>query len=240
MKKIVLLFTLIIFSAHWDSFGIGPKVNGDSIYNGAIDNGTSLAWMLETAEAFKKLPKKQSRSILFFAPTAEEAGLLGSAYYAENPVYPLAKTIAVINNDLMFPYGKTKDIMVTGFGQYELDDLLEVEAKKQDRYLLPDPNSHTGIFFRSDHFSFAKVDVPALYARSYHDHLEKGKEWMRTKEKEYLTQFYHKTIDEFREDWDLSGVVLDSQLLFNLAYKLSNSDVYPQWKPASELKNVKR
>ncbi|MFT4575944.1 MAG: Zn-dependent M28 family amino/carboxypeptidase [Polaribacter sp.] len=231
---------LIIFSAHWDSFGIGPKVAGDSIYNGAIDNGTSLAWMLETAKAFKKLKKKQSRSILFFAPTAEEAGLLGSAYYAENPIYPLSKTIAVINNDLMFPFGKTKDIMVTGFGQSELDDLLEVEAKKQDRYLLPDPNSHTGMFFRSDHFSFAKVGVPALYARSYHDHLEKGKKWMQQKEKDYLTKYYHKTTDEYSEDWDLSGVVLDSKLLFNLAYTLSNSGIYPQWKAASEFKNVRR
>ncbi|MDP3313789.1 M28 family peptidase [Lutibacter sp.] len=231
---------LIVISAHWDCFGIGPKVNGDSIYNGAIDNGTSLAWMLETAEAFTKLKKKQSRSILFFAPTAEEAGLLGSSYYTENPIYPLAKTIAVINNDLMFPYGKTKDVMVTGYGQSDLDDLLEIEAKKQDRYLLPDPNSHTGMFFRSDHFSFAKEGVPALFARSYHDHYEKGKEWMRAKEKEYLSDKYHKTTDEFEEDWDLSGVVLDSQLLFNLTYNLSNSNTYPKWKESSEFKNVKR
>ena len=231
---------LIIFSAHWDCFGIGPKVNGDSIYNGAIDNGTSLAWMLETAEAFKKLKKKPSRSILFFAPTAEEAGLLGSAYYVENPIYPLAKTIAVFNNDLMFPYGITKDVMVTGYGQSDLDDLLNVEAKKQDRYLLPDPNSHTGMFFRSDHFSFAKVGIPALFARSYHDHITNGKDWMRAKEKDYLSNKYHKTTDEVEEDWDLSGVVLDSQLLFNLSYNLSNSDVYPQWKETSEFKNVKR
>ncbi len=231
---------LLIFTAHWDCFGIGPKVDGDSIYNGAIDNGTSLAWLLETAEAFKKLKKTQSRSILFFAPTAEEAGLLGSSYYAENPIYPLAKTVAVINNDLMFPYGKTKDVMVIGYGQSELDDLLEIEAKKQDRYLLPDPNSHTGMFFRSDHFSFAKVGVPSLFARSYHDHLEKGKEWMRAKEKQYLSEKYHKTTDEYESDWDLSGVVLDSQLLFNLSYNLSNSDTYPQWKPGSEFKNIKR
>ena len=231
---------LIIFSAHWDCFGIGPKVDGDSIYNGAIDNGTSLAWMLETAEAFKKLNKKQSRSILFFSPTAEEAGLLGSSYYVENPVYPLAKTIAVINNDLMFPYGITKDVMVTGYGQSDLDDLLEIEAKKQNRYLLPDPNSHTGMFFRSDHFSFAKVGVPALFARSYHDHLEKGKDWMRAKEKDYLSNKYHKTTDEVESDWDLSGVVLDSQLLFNLSYNLSNSNIYPQWKESSEFKNIKR
>jgi Zn-dependent M28 family amino/carboxypeptidase len=231
---------LIIFSAHWDCFGIGPKVNGDSIYNGAIDNGTSLAWMLETAEAFKKLKKTQSRSILFFAPTAEEAGLLGSSYYVENPVYPLAKTVAVFNNDLMFPYGKTKDVMVTGYGQSDLDDLLEIEAKKQDRYLLPDPNSHTGMFFRSDHFSFAKVGIPALFARSYHDHYENGKEWMRAKEKDYLSNKYHKTTDEVEEDWDYSGVVLDSKLLFNLSYNLSNSDTYPQWKETSEFKNVKR
>ena len=231
---------LLVFTAHWDAFGIGPKVDGDSIYNGAIDNATSLAWLLETAEAFKKLPQKPARSILFFAPTAEEAGLLGSAYYAANPVYPLKNTIAVINNDLMFPFGETKDIMVTGFGQSELDDLLAVEAKKQNRYLLPDPNSHTGMFFRSDHFSFAKVGVPALYARSYHDHVTKGKAWMRAKEKDYLTNYYHKTIDEYQDDWDLSGVVLDSKLLFNLAYKLSNTEVYPQWKATSEFKNVQR
>ncbi len=231
---------LLIFSAHWDAFGIGPKVAGDSIYNGAIDNATSLAWMLETAEAFKQLPTKPERSILFFAPTAEEAGLLGSAYYAENPVYPLKNTVAVINNDLMFPFGETHDIMVTGYGQSELDDLLAVAAKKQGRYLLPDPNSHTGMFFRSDHFSFAKVGVPALYARSYHDHKTKGKAWMQAKEKDYLTNYYHKTIDAYQEDWDLSGVVLDSKLLFDLAYNLSNSNVYPQWKASSEFKNIQR
>jgi Zn-dependent M28 family amino/carboxypeptidase len=154
---------VIIYSAHWDHFGIGEPLNGDSIYNGAVDNGTSLAWMFEIAEAFTALKHKPKRSVAFFAPTAEENGLVGSAYYVQDPVFKLAKTVANINNDLMLPYGKMRDVMVTGYGQSELEDYVAQAAKMQGRYILPDPNPHTGMYFRSDHFSFAKVGVPSLF-----------------------------------------------------------------------------
>ncbi|MCT4614124.1 MAG: M28 family metallopeptidase [Marinifilaceae bacterium] len=230
---------VIIYSAHWDHLGIGPKLNGDSIYNGAVDNGTSLAWMLEIAEAFTKLEKKPRRSILFLAPTAEEQGILGSLYYVQNPVFPLSKTVANINNDLMLPYGRMKDIMVTGYGQSELDDYVNKLAKKQDRYVLPDPNPHTGMYFRSDHFRFAQYGIPSLFVRGNCDSREKGKEWMAKKEKEWLSNNYHKPQDQYENWWNLEGVVEDSKLLFELGYILSNESKFPKWNSNSEFKKIR-
>jgi Zn-dependent M28 family amino/carboxypeptidase len=228
----------IVYSAHWDHLGIGRKMNGDSIYNGAVDNGTSLAWMFEIARAFKAMPTPR-RSIVFLAPSAEESGLNGSAYYVSHPVFPLNKTVANINNDLMLPYGRMKDLMVTGYGQSELDDYAEEAAKEQGRYILPDPNPHTGMYYRADHFSFAKAGVPALFARGNSDHIEKGKDYMFKKEKDWLANNYHKPFDEYQDWWDLSGVKEDAQLMFRIGWKLANEDTFPKWKEGSEFKAIR-
>ena len=230
---------VIIYSGHWDHFGVGTPLNGDSIYNGAVDNGTTLAWMLEIAEAYIKLETKPERSIAFFAPTAEEQGLLGSAWYVEHPSFDLSKTVANINNDLMLYYGQMKDVMVTGYGQSELEDYLKEFADLQDRYILPDPNPETGMYFRGDQFSFAKVGVPGLYARGNCDSRARGKEWMQQKEKEWLANNYHKPTDQYDSIWDLSGVAEDAKLLFRVGLKLANESTFPGWKEGSEFKGIR-
>ena len=229
----------IFYTAHWDHLGIGPKMNGDSIYNGAVDNGTSLAWMFEIARAFKAMPQKPRRSIVFLAPSAEESGLNGSGYYVDHPIFPLDKTVANFNNDLMLPYGRMKDVMITGYGQSELEDYVAEAAKEQNRYILPDPNPQSGMYFRSDHFSFARVGVPALFARGNNDHIEKGKEYMKEKELYWLANHYHKPADEYEDWWDLTGVADDAELLFKVGWKIANTDKFPKWKDGSEFKNLR-
>lgn len=231
---------VIIYSSHWDHLGVGPVVNGDSIYNGAVDNGTSTAWMLEMAEAFMNLRKRPARSIMIFSPTAEEQGLIGSKYYAENPIYPLEKTVANINNDLLLPFGPYKDVMITGYGQSELEDYVEKFAIEYDRYIYPDPNPHTGMYYRADHFSFARVGVPALFARGNCDSREYGKEWALKMEKEWVNNYYHKQTDEYDpEIWNFEGIVDDAKLMFRIGYELSNSAEFPKWKEGSEFKSIR-
>lgn len=231
---------VIIYSAHWDHLGIGPALNGDSIYNGAVDNGTSLAWMLEIARAFTHLEQKPRRSILIFAPTAEEQGLLGAYHYVNNPAFPLDKTVANFNNDLMLPLGRMKDVMITGYGQSELDDLVYEAAKRQDRYVVPDPNPQTGMYYRADHFPFAKAGVPALFARGNTDHRLHGKAWAAEQEHLWLTNNYHKPTDEYdAETWDLEGIAEDARMAFYMGWKLANSSDFPAWKEGSEFKNIR-
>lgn len=231
----------IVYSAHWDHFGIGEEENGDSIYNGAVDNGTSLAWMIEIAKAFKSLGESPERSLVFLAPTAEEQGLLGSGWYVEHPVFPIEKTLASINNDLMLPIGRMKDVMVTGYSQSELDDLVARVAEKQDRYIFPDPNPQTGMYFRSDHFSFAKKGVPSLFIRGNCDSRENGKDWAAAKEKEYITQKYHRPADNYIPDeWDLSGIVEDAQMAFEIGYLLTKTTKFPEWREDSEFHALRK
>lgn len=231
---------IIVYTSHWDHLGLGDIQNGDSIYNGAVDNGTTTAWMLEIAEAFASLKERPSRSIVVFSPTSEEQGLLGSKYYAEHPVYPLHKTVANFNNDLMLPFGRYKDVMITGYGQSELDDYVVRFAPEYDRYFLPDPNPHTGMYYRADHFSFARVGVPAIFARGNCDSREHGKEWAYEKETEWLTSFYHKPTDQYDSlTWDLSGVEDDAKLFFRIGYELANDSVFPEWKEGSEFKIIR-
>lgn len=230
----------IIYTAHWDHLGIGEAINGDSIYNGAIDNATGTAALLEIAEAFTKLEQKPSRSILFLAVTAEEQGLLGSEYYASNPVYPLEKTVAVLNMDALSNYGRTKDLIVIGYGQSELEEYAEASAEKQGKYIKPDQNPAAGFFFRSDHFSFAKEGVPALYVDGGIESIEHGEAWGRKMAEDYIANRYHAPSDEFdAAQWDFSGMVEYAQLLFDIGYRLSNSDDFPQWKEGSEFKAVR-
>ncbi|HUS87562.1 MAG TPA: M28 family peptidase [Bacteroidales bacterium] len=231
---------VIVYTGHWDHFGIGEKENGDSIYNGAVDNGTTMAMMFEIGEAFARLEETADRSIMLFFPTAEEQGLLGSMYYVENPSFSIEKTVACINNDLVLPIGKMKDVMVTGWGQSDLDNLLEEAAKKQDRYIFPDPNAHTGMYFRSDHFSFAKKGVPSMYVRGNCDSREFGKEWAAKMEADYINNKYHRPSDNYEPGiWDMDGIVEDAQIAFEIGYKLAMSEYFPRWKEGSEFKSLR-
>jgi Zn-dependent M28 family amino/carboxypeptidase len=200
-----------------------------------------MAWALEIGEAFSGLKKRPGRSVLILFPTAEEQGLLGSQYYTEHPVFPMEKTIACFNNDLMLPIGRMKDVMVTGYGQSELDDMLAEAAKGQDRYLIRDPNSQTGMYFRSDHFPFAKKGVPSSFARGNVESREHGKEWTFAMEKDYLDNKYHRPADNYEPGkWDLNGIAEDARLSFEVGYRLSNSDFSPSWKSGSEFKSLRK
>ncbi|WP_421942974.1 M28 family metallopeptidase [Pedobacter sp.] len=230
----------IIYSAHWDHLGIGEKVLGDSIYNGAVDNATGVASLFELASAFKKLPKNPERSIVFISYTAEEQGLLGSEYYAKHPVFPLKKTVANINMDMMGLAGKTKDIVVYGFGQSELEDYAAASAKKQNRVIVPDPVPSSGLYYRSDHFNLAKVGVPSLFTGSGVDNIKNGREWGLKQVADFTKNRYHSPQDNFdAKTWDLSGIVEDVRLVFDLGYKLSNESHYPKWKEGSEFKAIR-
>ena len=230
----------IIYSAHWDHLGIGEKIQGDSIYNGAVDNATGVASLFELASAFKKLPKAPNRIILFISYTAEEQGLLGSEYYAKHPSFPLDKTVANINMDMMGIAGKTKDIVVYGFGQSELEDYATVSAKKQGRVVVPDPVPSSGLYYRSDHFNLAKVGVPSLFTGSGVDNVKNGREWGLKQVSDFTKFRYHSPQDNFdAKTWDLSGIVEDVRLVFDMGYCLSNEDVYPKWKEGSEFKAIR-
>jgi Zn-dependent M28 family amino/carboxypeptidase len=230
----------IVYTAHWDHLGIGkPDETGDSIYNGALDNASGTAALLALAKAFKT-EKQPERTIVFLSVTAEEQGLWGSAYYAENPVYPVEKTVANINMDGINPYGKMRDVSLIGMGQSDLEDLLNDELEKVGRYSSPEPNPSAGYYFRSDHFNFAKVGIPALYFGTGIDHVEKGKEYGKELQDDYTAKYYHKPSDAYdSEMWNLDGAVDDVQLLYEVGKKLSNSSAWPQWKEGSEFKAVR-
>ena len=226
----------IIYTAHWDHFGRKPELEGDQIFNGALDNATGTAALIELAEAFQKLGSPPLRSILFMAVTAEEQGLLGSDYYATHPIYPLMKTVAVINMDALNIYGRMKDIRIVGYGQSELDGYVKAYAEEVGRIVLPNPTPEKGSFFRSDHFPFAKQGVPALYAGSGVQHIEKGEEWGLEQVEKYIREKYHKPSDEYDPDWDLSGMLDDLHMYFMIGYKLSMEESFPNWNEGSEFK----
>ena len=229
----------VVISAHWDHFGIGEKENGDSIYNGAVDNGTSMAWALEIGEAFSSMKKRPERSVILFFPTAEEQGLLGSSWFVANPPVRQENLIACFNNDLLLPIGRMKDMMVTGYGQSDLDDMLAGAASRQGRYLMPDPNPETGMYFRSDHFPFAKAGIPSMFARGNCDSREYGIEWAADREKEYITNKYHKPADNYYPEMNFDGIEEDARAVFNVACRIVTSDIRPQWKPGSEFAIVR-
>jgi Zn-dependent M28 family amino/carboxypeptidase len=231
---------VIIYTAHWDHIGIGkPDETGDSIYNGALDNASGTAALLALAKAFKT-DEQPDRTVVFLSVTAEEQGLWGSAYYAKNPIYPKEKTVANINMDGVNPYGKMKDVSVIGVGQSEMEDLLDEELKKLGRYAAPEPNPVVGYYFRSDHFNFAKIGIPALYIGTGIDHLEKGKEYGKQLQEEYVAQYYHKPADEYDPTrWNLDGAVDDVQLLYQVGRNLANSTKWPGWKEGSEFKAIR-
>lgn len=226
----------IIYSAHWDHLGIGHPVDGDSIYNGAVDNASGTACLLAIAEAFKK-GKQPERSIVFLAVTAEEQGLLGSAYYAEHPIYPPKKTVAAINMDALASPGPMKDLTITGYGQSEMDEYATEAAKKQGRYPIPDPEPEKGYFFRSDHFNFAKIGIPSLYASGSYEDFKHGHEYVKKMNDEYRDKKYHQPQDEYDPiTTELSGVQFDAQLMYLVGQKLANEDYFPKWYQNSEFR----
>jgi Zn-dependent M28 family amino/carboxypeptidase len=226
----------VIYMAHWDHFGTDPDLEGDQIFNGALDNATGVASLLEVAEAFTTLSSPPSRSILFLAVTAEEQGLLGSAYYGDRPVVPLEQTVAAINMDGMNVLGPMHDIIVIGLGMSELDDYVADVAAAQDRVVRPDAEPEKGYYYRSDHFSLAKHGVPALNPGSGQDHVEHGIEWTRQQEADYREHRYHQPSDEMLDTWDLRGMVQDLQLLFTVGYRLATSREFPNWREGTEFR----
>jgi Zn-dependent M28 family amino/carboxypeptidase len=225
----------VIYTAHWDHLGRHPEMQGDQIFNGAIDNASGVASIIEIAGAFMKINPPPKRSVLFMATTAEEAGLLGAKYYAEHPLYPLEKTLADINLDSMNVWGKAHDIEDLSLGFSTLDDLLAAAAKQQGRTAIPDSRPDKGKIYRADNFEFSKVGLPSLYVGKG-EHLLSRPETAPLKSDEYDSTDYHQVTDEVNPDWDLSGAVQDVQLVFEVGYEVANGDKFPEWKPGNEFK----
>jgi Zn-dependent M28 family amino/carboxypeptidase len=232
----VLKDEYVVMTTHWDHFGIGDPVNGDNIYNGAQDNASGTAAMIEVARAFTQVKPAPKRSILFVAVTAEEQGLLGSAFYATNPIYPLPKTLANVNMDGMNMWGRTKDVTITGMGASDLDDYAVAVATEQGRIVKPDPRPEAGSYYRSDHFPFAKEGVPALASGSGDEYVGKPEDYGKKLRDEYTAKLYHSPFDDVKPDWDLSGTVEEADFYLRIAYNVAQADKFPEWKPGNEFK----
>jgi Zn-dependent M28 family amino/carboxypeptidase len=219
----------VVYMAHWDHLGKHDGETGDNIYNGAVDNATGVAGITEIAAQFAKSELKPKRSLVFVAVTLEESGLLGSKYYVAHPAVPLDKTVGVINIDAMSVAGKTRDIVVVGKGNSELEDLLKTVADKQGRKLVEENSPENGSYFRSDHFNFAKAGVPALYAEGGEDLVDGGKAAGEAASKAYNEQRYHKPADQFDDTWKLDGTIEDLQALYGVGRVLVDGDAWPNW-----------
>ena len=229
----------VLYMAHWDHLGMNLEIEGpDKIYNGAVDNATGTAAIIEIAEAFKTGIQPE-RSALFLAVTAEESGLLGSAYYAEEPLVPLKNTIAGINIDAMLPLGRTKDMKVIGYGASELEDLLESTLDRRNMYIVPDDKPEAGYYYRSDHISLAKKGVPMLYADPGNEHEDYGLIFGEDFSDDYTKNRYHKPADEYNDTWDLSGIKQTSEILYELGYNLANSTMWPNWYEGTEFRSLR-
>ncbi len=230
----------VIYTAHYDHFGIDPTTEGDDkIYNGARDNASGTAGLLEVARGFVAAPDRPDRSIMFLAVTAEEQGLLGSKFYASHPVVPLNRTAADINMDGLITWGMTNDITVVGLGNSELDDYVEAAASAQGRVVKPDAEPEKGFYYRSDHFEFAKKGVPALYTHVGIDLIDGGEERGRAELDEWTTERYHKPNDEYDETWDLTGAVQDLQMFFMVGWWIANEDRWPNWREGNEFRTAR-
>ncbi len=219
----------VVYTAHWDHLG-KHEGEGDQIYNGAVDNATGVAGMLEIAGAFAAQQPAPARSVAFVAVTLEESGLLGSKYYVAHPAFPMAKTVAAINLDALSVYGASRDMVVVGKGSSELEDILATVATEQQRTLVEESNPAGGFYFRSDHFNFAKAGVPALYAEGGEDLVEGGAEAGKAASEDYTAKRYHKPDDEFSADWDLGGVIQDLEALYAVGREIAGSDRWPEWR----------
>ena len=226
----------IIYTAHWDHLGRNHNLQGDQIYNGAIDNASGVASLIQLAAAFAKLNPPPKRSVLFIATTAEEAGLLGAKFYAQHPLYPLEKTLADINIDTINPWGKTRDIEDLSNNNSTLDDLLTAAVQRDARVMKPNSQPEKGGFYRADHFEFSKRGVPSLYTGGGKDFIGKPADFGQQKKDDFTAHHYHQVSDEVNPNWDLSGAVQDIQLLFEVGYQVANGDKLQEWKPESEFK----
>jgi Zn-dependent M28 family amino/carboxypeptidase len=226
----------VIYTAHWDHLGVGaPDAEGDKIYNGAVDNATGTAALIELGRAFAHGPRPE-RSIVFLNVTAEEKGLLGSEYYAAKPLYPLATTVASINTDALDPHGPAHNFTTSGSVKSELLDLLIADARVAGLVYNPDPHPETGAFFRSDHFPFAKRGVPSLSFGSGDDLVDGGKAAGEARRKEYITNHYHQPSDEWQASWTFAGMTQDLSILFKVGSDLANSKQWPNWSSDSEFR----
>ena len=213
----------LIYTAHWDHLGINTMFGVDSIMNGALDNATGTAALIEIAEAFTNLAKRQDRSVLFLAVTCEEQGLLGSEYYAQHPIYAPEKTVGVINMDGLNILGRTNDMTISGEGKSYMDSIARSVLNKYGRKLNPDPTPEKGGYFRSDHFSFAKVGIPALSLSKGVEDIERGKEWALKWWNQWIVDNYHKPSDEFDpEKWNFDGLIEDTRVYFEIGYVAAN------------------
>lgn len=231
---------VVLFTAHWDHLGNGTAVNGDSIYNGAVDNATGCGILVELARAWAELPQKPRRSALFLAVTAEEGGLRGSEFYAANPIFPPGKTAVALNFDAIHPLGRTSDVVVTGSERTTLRPVVEAAARRMNLTIKPDPRPEQGIFYRSDHFSLAKVGIPAFTVDAGSDFLGKPADFGRKIFSEFNTRHYHQPSDEYREDWDFSGLAQIARFGMLIAIDAANQDVLPTWNPGDEFLEARR
>lgn len=232
----------ILFTAHWDHIGKDETKTGDQIYNGAMDNASGIAGILEIARQLVDNVKQGhglARSVTFIATTGEEQGLLGSRYYAANPLYPIDKTVAVLNLDSTNIYGKTKDFTIVGKGKSELETYLIDAAKQQNRIPMGEKNPASGGFFRSDHFSFAKLGVPAVFAGGGSDPIDEATAAYKTQMQATMKGCYHNVCDEYREDWDLSGALQDLQIYYQVTRTLGNSKDWPGYYQGTEFNSLR-
>ena len=229
----------ILFTAHWDHIGIKEDdlSGNDNIYNGAVDNATGVAALLELSKRFSNT--YTDRSILFLSVTLEESGLLGSEYFASNSPIPLKNIVAGFNFDAVFPSGVSNDMVVIGYGASELEDLLENELIKNNRYINPDPSPEKGFFYRSDHISFAKRGVPMLYSNNGSDLVVGGRDAAFNLSYDYTLNHYHQPSDEYSDDWDMSGIEQTIDTIFNVSFNLSNSDDWPNWYEDNEFRSIR-
>jgi len=229
---------VVLYMAHWDHLGRDESLEGDQIYNGAADNATGTAGLIELARAFK-LGEPRRRSILLLAVTAEEQGLLGSRYYGEYPLYPAAQTVAALNMDVLNQWGRTRDLTIVGMGQSGLDEVALDVAGRLERVLNPDPEPEKGFYYRSDHFSFARVGIPAFYADPGVEYLEKPPGYGIEKRNEYTANDYHAVTDEVKPDWDLAGAIDDLTFMYEMGGQLADTDEWPEWSETSEFRAIR-
>jgi Zn-dependent M28 family amino/carboxypeptidase len=228
----------VIYNAHWDHLGRDERATGDQIYNGAADNAAGVAVLLELARAMQALPpaRKPKRSVLFLSVTAEEKGLLGSRYYAQHPLYPLKRTVAVINMDGANQFGRTSDLEVVGFGASTIDDVGAIVAQEQGRVVRPDSHPERGSYYRSDHFEFAKVGVPGYYPKAGKQFIGEAADFGEKQVAEYIAKDYHRVTDEVKPDWTFAGAAQDAEFLLQVGLRIANGSRWPEWKPGNEFK----
>jgi len=227
---------VVLCTAHWDHFGRNDALVGDKIFNGALDNASGVAAMLEVAKAFTRLKTPPKRSILFIATTGEERGLLGAKHYAAHPLVPLERTVANLNIDIINVYGRTRDVGAIGIDRSSLGDLFSALAAQQGRVATGDLLPELGLFYRADHKEFAAAGIPSLWVRRGVDYIGKPADFGRATMTAYLANDYHKVTDEVRPDWDLSGAVEDQRLLFRLGHAAAEASTWPEWKAGDEFK----